>query len=329
MKDELISIIVPVYGVEEYLDRCIESIMQQTYTNFELILVDDGSKDNCPQMCDRWREADSRIKVIHKSNGGLSDARNAGYRNALGKYIVFIDSDDWISPYYLELLYCSMIDNQCDIVECGYESVSEMVPFNTVEHNMNKCKTYLPEEALRLLIDDHEFRQVVWNKIYKKSVIQQILFEVGKLNEDEFWTYQVFGNVQTLIGKINIPLYFYFQRPLSIMGNAYSVRRLDAIEAKIQRQRYLVNRYPELADEALINLWTTTIYHGQMSLTNLQKEDLKTAKNKINYFLSEIPKSNVLQNHEYRMTEKVWIILAEKNFWLLCRLKNFLHKGLD
>ena len=120
---DLISVIVPVYRTEAYLDRCIESIVDQTYTNLEIILVDDGSPDRCPQMCDEWARRDTRIRVIHKKNGGLSDARNAGMAAATGEYIGFVDSDDWIKPDMFRLLYEKMEQMQSDIAACGVEMV--------------------------------------------------------------------------------------------------------------------------------------------------------------------------------------------------------------
>ena len=121
----LISVIVPIYHVEQYLTRCVESLVNQTYSNFEIILVDDGSPDNCPKMCDDWAKKNSRIKVIHKENGGLSDARNAGMQIANGDVISFIDSDDWIDPKFFEVMLNVMQDDESDIVSCGVKWVDE------------------------------------------------------------------------------------------------------------------------------------------------------------------------------------------------------------
>ena len=120
-----ISVIIPVYKVEEYISRCIKSVVDQTYSNLEIILVDDGSPDNCPAICDKWAEKDSRIKVIHKKNGGLSDARNAGMQIASGEFIGFVDSDDWISKEMYQLLYENMKENESDISACGVKLVWE------------------------------------------------------------------------------------------------------------------------------------------------------------------------------------------------------------
>lgn len=326
-KDELISIIVPIYDVEKYLNRCILSILNQTYKNFELILVDDGSNDQCPEICDGWAKKDGRIKVIHKKNGGLSDARNAGIKVASGEYIAFVDSDDWISEFYLEYLWRALVESNCDIVECEITRVSENVSGGDDSiKKYEKTNIYDTEKALEYLITDQCFHQYVWNKLYKCSVIQGILFEKGKTNEDEFWTYQIFGNAKK-VGKIEIPLYYYLYRDTSIMGAKYSIKRLDALDAKLQRQKYIEERYPDLKNIAKINLFTSCIYQGQMCLLNLEDKELVRAKKYINFILRQIDPS---LNFSIRlsMSEKIWICCAKYFFWSTCFVKNILKKGL-
>ena len=166
---DLISVIVPVYNVEKYLDKCIQSIVDQTYTNLEIILVDDGSPDNSGAICDEWAEKDNRIKVIHKANGGLSDARNAGLDIATGEYIAFVDSDDYIELDFYDKLYNVIKATNCDISICNLRKVYEN---NNV--SVNNCDTfeiteYSTTEAMSALIDD-KIRQVVWNKLYKADI---------------------------------------------------------------------------------------------------------------------------------------------------------------
>lgn len=322
----MISIIVPVYKVEEYLNRCVQSIVNQTYKEFELILVDDGSPDCCSKLCDEWSKRDKRIKVIHKENGGLSDARNAGMRIAVGEYMVFIDSDDWISVSYLELLMQAMQEKDCEIVECETIRTAEKSEMrNTVVTDFGKAIVYQTKEALKELIQDGCFHQYVWNKLYKRSVIQGILFEKGKTNEDEFWTYQIFGNAKRIC-KIDVPLYFYFQRDTSIMGTSYSLKRLDALEAKMQRQQYVEKNYPELKEIALGNLFTSCIYQGQMSLLKLKGEEFYKAKEKINSIVSQI---KIAKNTMTDMSAstRIWMVLANISFWGTCRIKNLFKKG--
>ena len=318
----MISIIVPIYKVEEYLDRCIQSIVNQTYTDLECILVDDGSPDNCPSICDEWAKKDERIKVIHKKNGGLSDARNAGYAIAEGEYISFIDSDDWISKDFLEVLYTSMLNTNSDICECEVYKTFGDEPNVLPEFNI---VTYNTIQALEHLIKDNILHQHVWNKLYKRSVIKDILFEVGKTNEDEFWTYQIFGNASNVC-KVNQPLYYYLQRENSIMSTKYSIKRLDALEAKYERQKYIETNFKSLESIAKVNLYGSMIYAGQMSLKYLNGKELEQAKSKINNLLQHI-QINKEDLKVVNGTNCLYYRMAKINFWKTCKLKNVLRKG--
>ena len=172
---DLISVIVPVYKVEKYLDRCVESIVNQTYKNLEIILVDDGSPDNCGAMCDNWAEKDSRIKVIHKENGGLSDARNAGMNTATGDLMGFVDSDDYISPDMYQLLYENMLENNSDISACGVQIVFEDDrPANLLTKDSNIVLN--TGEAMKAIIEESYLKQPVWYKLYKTELIKDIPF---------------------------------------------------------------------------------------------------------------------------------------------------------
>lgn len=320
----MISIIVPIYKVEDYLHRCVDSILAQTYEDFELILVDDGSPDGCGAICDQYAAQDARIKVIHKENGGLSDARNAGLQVAQGEYIAFVDSDDWLMPNYLKYLLNTLLEQDADICECGILRTdgSAALP----EEALTEANSFDTQTALRLLIEDSIFHQYVWNKLYRKEVIGQIAFAKGKTNEDEFWTYQVFGNAKK-IAKIDTPLYMYFQRSDSIMGAGYSIKRLDALEAKMQRLHYIDTHFPGLHASAKNNLFGSCIYAGQMSLLHLKNEQKKQAKQKIRTTVKDcsmtLRECAAAGGHS-----AVWFSLAWFSFWGTCRLKNLLKKGL-
>ena len=320
----LISVIVPVYKVEQYLVRCVDSIINQTYKNIEVILIDDGSPDNCGSICDRYALEDKRIRAIHKENGGLSDARNAGLAIARGEYIAFVDSDDWIESNYLLRMYETIIETQSDICECGIlKTIGEEV------HRKNNDMVpvvYRTAEALKRLICDNTFHQYVWNKLYHRDVVGDIRFPKGKINEDEFWTYQVFGNAQK-IAKIPDVLYYYFQRPNSIMGTTYSVKRLDAIEAKVQRQLYIKEKFPELEEIAKLNLFGSCVYAGQMSLMHLSKEEIMVFKNSMKDTL-ETYKPSLGECLRAKGSNRIWYMLARNFFWKTCRLKCLLKKGL-
>ena len=161
----MISVIVPVYKVEDYLDQCVQSIVSQTYTDLEIILVDDGSPDNCPAICDAWAGRDSRIKVIHKENGGAADARNIGLSYAHGDFIAFVDSDDMIHATMYQRLLEVLLKTKSDIVECEYitfEGNYTIQPKPIIDSPV--C--FSTEDALRLHIRDKAFKQVIWNKLY-------------------------------------------------------------------------------------------------------------------------------------------------------------------
>lgn len=254
----LISIIIPIFKVEKYLDRCIDSIVNQRYSNTEIILVDDGSPDDCARKCDEWAEKDNRITVIHKQNGGLSDARNYGIKIAHGEYFSFIDSDDYVVDEFLEILYSASQEHHSDIVECSYVNIYEDGTHDSYNDNSD-AMNYSASAGLLALISENPFHQHVWDKLYKRDVVQNIFFEFGKQHEDEFWTYQVFGRAKR-ITKINHTMYFYFQRESSIMGQGYSLRRLDALEGKWNRQLYIEKNYPELTQQAKLDFFASCMY---------------------------------------------------------------------
>lgn len=212
----LISIIVPVYKVEKYIKRCIASLTTQTYQNTEIILVDDGSPDNCGTICEEYAQTDSRIVVIHKKNGGLSSARNAGLDICKGDYIMFVDSDDWVEPNFCEAALKSAISNQVDCVAFGYYEYQnkEKIPFHT-----HRPRIIGAEEAiLHLIRIDEVIFNLAWNKIYHRKLFEKLRYPVGRLYEDQGTTYKVF----ILADKIYVSdllLYHYDRREDSITGS--------------------------------------------------------------------------------------------------------------
>lgn len=289
---DLISVIVPVYKVEKYLDRCVESIANQTYENLEIILVDDGSPDNCPVMCDKWAEKDCRIKVIHKNNGGLSDARNAGMEIATGGYVAFVDSDDWIEKKYVEFLYNAIVQTNADMSACQMRSVQENEEAFTVEGQQLQIETFSTEEALDSLINGRVFRAVAWNKLYKRENLLGEKFELGKLHEDEFFTYRIIDKC-SLLAWVDTPLYNYYQRSGSIMST-YSVRHLDTLEAMFGRLELLKSKYPKLYlhDKvtycvSCLNYYCDMINGSFGEEKQLAKKQILNYRNKIKFSIRE------------------------------------------
>lgn len=322
--DSLISVIVPIYNVEKYLDRCVDSIINQTYKNLEIILVDDGSPDNCPQMCDDYAKKDSRIKVVHKENGGLSDARNVGMEVATGEYVSFIDSDDYVSLDFYETLLETIVDNDSDIVECGVVKFYENEKFDKYNDDL-KVTNYDTVDALDGLINENPFKQHVWNKLYKSNIALDIPYAVGKLNEDEFWTYQIFGKAKK-VTRINKTMYYYFQRGSSIMGNGYNIKRLDALEGKMNRQAYIEKNFPILTTKAKVDLYGSCIFAYQSVLKFMSGKDKKKAGKIIKDYKNRCKLTNDEINNVDDSSRKYYK-LAKLNFYLCCKMKAIFNIG--
>lgn len=246
----MISVIVPIYNVEKYMNRCIESIRCQTYTDLEIILIDDGSTDTSPQICDNWANKDSRIRVIHKSNGGLADARNAGIEVAKGEYISFIDSDDYIEKDMLTLLFNSLISEGADIAVCGINYVTN----GTIERIscLNYPHIYSREEALKLHLSSNTFNASACNKLYKRYLFNNIRFPKGKKFEDTAIMAFLF-DFANKISHIADPKYYYVYRIGSLTKVKFSMKDFDLIEIEENILRYFSDR-PELYKLAYRNV---------------------------------------------------------------------------
>ena len=246
-----ISVIVPVYKVEPYIDRCVKSILTQTYTDFELILVDDGSPDNCPAMCDAWAEKDSRIVVIHQANGGLSAARNAGidwaFQHSNSEWLTFIDSDDWVHPQCLAKLLDAAAQNGVDVSVCGYAETTGEEPAVDTE---KAVALWTPED---FFIEKNVNAVVAWGKLYRKDRFAEIRYPVGKIHEDEFVTYQILFAVPH-IAVLSEPLYYYYQNPQGITKGSWNSKRFDAVEAIAEQIRYFETQGYHAAYQR--QLWT-------------------------------------------------------------------------
>ncbi len=257
--DKRVSVIVPIYKVEPYLRRAVDSIRRQSYTDLEIILVDDGSPDNCGAICDDYAQKDNRIKVIHKENGGLSDARNAGLDAATGAYIVFVDSDDYIAENFVEVLLHELQSNDADVAMCSYAVTSSAQMDDSIfwgaagecaesgggdgvvrdEHERNGCVEICDRHGLLSNLYDANHRDatyfiVSWNKIYKASLWEGIRFPKGKIHEDEATTYRIYDRALRGV-YLHRPLYGYFSAPESITRSKFNLKRLDWMDALDER----------------------------------------------------------------------------------------------
>lgn len=237
----LISVIVPVYNVARFLKKCVQSILSQTFTDFELLLIDDGSTDDSRLICDDYQKKDDRIKVVHKINGGLSSARNAGLDLAKGNYVCFIDSDDFVHVNFLERLYNSIKDNDSDISCCNFAFTNEEGEILSVQNKncLFSSRTYDKNKISKIAFDKNRISFVITvNKLYKRKLFDNIRFPLGRLHEDEWVVHRIFGEAKS-ISTIEDVLYYYVQREGSIVHYKNNVRplksRIDAYYALLDR----------------------------------------------------------------------------------------------
>lgn len=240
-KKGIISVIVPVYNTEKYLAKCIDSIIVQTYRKLEIILIDDGSTDRSGRLCDELKEKDERIKVIHKENGGLSDARNAGIEQASGEYLAFIDSDDFIHPKMMEILCRNLVEKKADFSACSFWwedeiHIEEKAIENRIDEKNMQC--FEEEAVIRQLYENNLETVVAWNKLYKRELFTDIRYPYGKLHEDEFIVHKLLMQCKRTVYTKN-RLYYYLRRDNSITALGSNLKRWENIlEACEDRMKF-------------------------------------------------------------------------------------------
>ena len=267
-----VSVILPVYNTAQYLAFSIDSILQQTFSDFELIIVDDGSTDNSGTIAENYRIKDNRITVIHTENRGLSSARNIGLANSSGKYISFVDSDDFIDIKFLEILVKELEENESDIAVVKYKEVYDHILINSQPNNYN-TNTVTKNDYLLGIYTTNSINYIVsWNKLYKRHLFNDVLFPLGKLHEDEFTTYKLVL-CSDKITIIDVPLYYYFTNLNGITKSKYSIKRLDIIEALEERISYfkLLNN-PKLVTLAEENYYRTLLKTYYLVKQNIANE---------------------------------------------------------
>ena len=303
----MVSVIVPIYKVEAYLEKCIKSIQNQTYTDLEIILVDDGSPDGCGAICDRYAEEDARIKVIHKENGGLSDARNKGLDIAVGEYILFVDSDDYIHPQMVEILLHHLKKTEADIAVCSFSQVEVKEEVVFPQYHTAGLIEYEEADAQIEIFDgvavmnNLQYKNlltvVAWNKLYKAELFEKLRYPKNRLQEDEFFVHHILHLCKKTV-YITKELYYYVQRSGSIMGEikypvikdgwiAYKERLVFMREneytemelfTKLHMLHYICCFYRELSRKAeaelLLKEWRTTF------IELYQQDDVQTALTK-------------------------------------------------
>lgn len=312
--NDLISVIVPVYKVEEWLDECVESIVNQSYKNLEIILVDDGSPDNCPQLCDKWAKKDERIKVIHKENGGLSSARNAALDIMTGDYISFIDSDDYIHKDMYQIMLEDLKRTKSDIVKCGRYIDNQKTLTKKIV--VDSTKEYKHEQILDCFFyHKDDFCSGVWDKLYKASLFENIRFPDG-LNSEDYYIYAVVYNRAKKLYYNNSFLYYYRIREDSICRKKeITEHSFDKIIVSDKVYNYVANNYPERKDDAQIfqSISRFSIYQEVLQLDHPKELEEEWKKN-----LRELRKK-VLRNKKIDRMYKI-------KYWLICLCPNMYLK---
>ena len=306
MIKEKISIIVPVYNVEAYLERCVESILKQTYTNLEILLVNDGSTDKSGELCDKLALRDHRIRVIHKENGGLSDARNRGIDEASSNLIGFIDSDDYIDEDMYETLYRQMVASKADLSMCGHYDVYHQIP----EKQVAKIKTWelMPEEAIKMVMEAKILSVTAVNKLYKKALFEQLRFRIGKIAEDAFIMVDLIHQCSKIVAT-NEKKYYYVHRENSITTQKFSFKFLNVIEAYEQNAKIISENYPDLYDVAIMRLNWAYFYVLDRLLVDNDFKD-KVLEDRLISYLKKNKKSILMDSRFTRARKMSFLALC-------------------
>jgi glycosyltransferase involved in cell wall biosynthesis len=254
-----VSVIVPVYNVVDYLRQAVDSVLNQDLKDLEVILVDDGSTDGSSAICEIYAHQEHRVKVIHKEHGGLSDARNVGMSVATGKYLFFLDADDWLAPSAISTLYNVAEKQHCEIVQGGfYYAYSTYLLYDQRWFKNGDTFLLTKEEAMAALMENRFLKNFAWGKLYERTLVVQHPFPVGKFFEDSYWQHEVMHGCKTY-GVVSTPLYYYRQRANSISGK-FSLRNLDLLKGYEERITFISREYPSLLP-SLVALYWETAYH--------------------------------------------------------------------
>ena len=303
-----LSIVVPVYNVEQYLHQCIDSILHQTFQDFELILVDDGSPDDCPKICDEYAKNDSRIKVIHKTNGGLSSARNAGLQIARGEYISFIDSDDFLDPITYTHIFSIFNKENVDVVIFGrYEVYGKNY---VLGERQNIYRVMDSAQAIALMNTSilGYYDVAAWDKVYKRELFKNVEYPVGKLSEDWYTTYKVLSKANKVVYD-STPLYYYRQRDNSITHQQTKVN-YDAIYASEQVLKFVNKHQVKYINEAIFAYVFASIGvidNMTMQSTNNRRKIKDIYKN-IKPLFSQLKKVPEIKSLDYKRKLQIFLV---------------------
>ncbi len=308
----MISVIVPIYNVEQYVEKCVESIMNQTYKDLEIILIDDGSTDGSGNICDEYAIKDSRIRVVHKENGGLSDARNAGIELAKGEFLSFVDGDDYIHPQMLEILYRNLMEQGCDISMCKFCHITEDEIIDTV---LISDLVRKEECSLKALVTNSSEIASACNKLYKRTLFDDIRYPKGKLHEDEYVIHELLGKSEGIVIS-DAQLYFYVKREGSIM-NVIRVTRIEHfMEAMMTRLQFLQEKNMLELQRFTIKMMIGHLEYLSRMAYEGKFQDKKKAVCAIVQGINELKKSYgyVMNKKERR---KLWVFAHFPKIWTI------------
>lgn len=281
-----ISIIIPVYNVERYLEKCIDSILQQTFKDIEVVLVNDGSQDQCGEICDRYKQKDNRIKVVHKENGGVASARNAGLKIATGEWIGWVDADDWIEPDMFNYLIENAIVYGADIAACGrWEEYGNESRFR----GWKSAKLLNTVQALELLLENDAFQNYLWDKLWKRELFKKIVFPEGRTFEDVSVVYQLVSKAKSVI-CLPKGQYHYLQRKNSIVNDSSLINKINYYKAINERHEFILEKFPHLSEKSTGEIATAAVriwgayYDNQRSQRKIFRSHLK----EISVFMSSV-----------------------------------------
>lgn len=274
MERELITVVVPIYNVENYIEKCLHSILEQSYNNLEILIIDDGSTDKSIELCEKLLKKDGRIKIFHKENSGPADTRNYGISKANGKYIMFIDSDDYIQKDLIEVLYENLIRYNVSISSCGYiKVINDNKPKNIISKNNRKDIILETEkDKIQELLLEKITGNYVWNKLYTKELFNDIKFKYGIKFEDMEIMYRLFMKADK-ISLTNYNGYFYRQRSNNIMSTLDENAVIDLYNVTNERYEYIKDNIPELQDENITRR-VYTIYRYFALLARKQNKEM-------------------------------------------------------
>ncbi len=327
-KQDLISVIIPVYNVENYLGTCIESVLQQTYKQLEILLIDDGSTDRSIEICNSYSEIDARVRVIRREKKGVSSTRNYGLKQAQGKYICFVDSDDILHHQFLEAALREMRKYGVQLVkgECQYFSEEEELPFSRSDLTAVPVHMWSGrEELLRSFDAGRKIKIAVWAALYERSLLEDLWFEAGRLHEDFMYTCEVLCRTEQFL-RMDAAVYGYRQRSDSICNaQIFGKRQYDYLQVRVQRIRFLEEHKPDLIEPAIAELISECMIMQCMIWNQKPDKGVQKVQALVRGIMKRYPPTlSLLFNSEISWRRKAGILGARLSFNGACRFKRFL-----